>query len=52
MTVSRLRSLLVVVLPLKTLTITDVLRLVAGIQRRNHRAFLSHRKKRRQKVPG
>ena len=51
-TVSQLRSRLVVVLPLKTLTIADVLRLVAGIQRRTHHALLSHGKKRMQKLPG
>jgi hypothetical protein len=45
-TVSQLRTLLEVVLPLKTLTIEDVLQLVAGRQQRNHRAFLSHRKRR------
>jgi hypothetical protein len=37
-----------VVLPVKTLTIADVLQLVVGVQQRNHRAFLSHRKKRMQ----
>jgi hypothetical protein len=40
-----------VVLPFKTLTIADALQLVAGIQQRNHRAFLSHRKRRMQAVP-
>jgi hypothetical protein len=46
-----LRTLLEVVLPLKTLTIAAVLQLVAGRQQRNHRAFLSHRKRRRQPAP-
>jgi hypothetical protein len=31
--------------------IADVLQLVAGIQQRNHRAFLSHRKRRMQEAP-
>jgi hypothetical protein len=52
MTVSQLRTLLEVVLPLKTLTLEDVLHLVAGRQQRKHRAFLSHRKRRMQETPG
>jgi len=52
MTVSQLRTLLEVVLPFTTVTIADVLHLVAGRQQRHHRAFLSHRKRRRQSAPG
>jgi hypothetical protein len=48
----QLRTLLEVVLPLKTLALEDVLQLVAGRQQRNHRAFLSHRKRRMQATPG
>ena len=33
------------VLPLKTYTIAQALWLVARVQQRNHRAFLSHRKR-------
>jgi hypothetical protein len=40
------RRLLEVVLPLKVFQADEVLRLVAGIQQRNHRAYLAHRKKR------
>jgi hypothetical protein len=43
-TVSQLRILLEVVLPLRTYRITDVLELLAWRQRRNHGAYLSHRK--------
>jgi hypothetical protein len=42
----QMRTLLEVVLPLRTYTIEDVLKLVAWVQRRNHRAYLSHRKRR------
>jgi len=52
MTVSQLRTLLEVVLPFTTVPIADVLHLVAGRQQRHHRAFLSHRKRRRQSAPG
>jgi hypothetical protein len=41
-----MRALLEVVLPLRTYTIEDVLTLVAWVQRRHHRAYLSHRKRR------
>src|SRR5262245_55578296 len=47
-TLSQLRTLLEVVLPLKTLTMAAVLQLVSGRQQRHHRAFLSHRTRRRQ----
>jgi len=52
LTVSQLRTLLEVVLPLKTLTREDVLHLVAERQQRNHRAFLSHRRRRMPTAPG
>ena len=44
-TVSQLRTLLEAELPLRTATVDDVLELVAWVQRRNHRAYLSHRKR-------
>jgi hypothetical protein len=46
LTLSQMRTLLEVVLPLRTYTVEDVLTLVAWGQRRNHRAYLSHRKRR------
>jgi SRSO17 transposase len=46
LTVSQLRTILDVVLPLRTYTIDDVLAFVAWVQRRNHAAYLSHRKRR------
>jgi hypothetical protein len=46
LTVSQLRRLLEAVLPLRMLTLADVLELVAWIQRRNHGTYLSHRKRR------
>jgi SRSO17 transposase len=46
LTVSQLRVLLEVVLPKRTFTIEDILALVTWMQRRNHRAYLSHRKRR------
>jgi hypothetical protein len=52
MTVSQLRAWLEVVLPLKTWTLEDVLQRVAGRQQRNHRALLSHSKRRMQATPG
>jgi len=45
LTVSQLRMVLEMVLPLKTSTIAEALWLVARVQQRNHRAFLSHRKR-------
>ena len=44
--VSQLRMLLDAVLPLRIATVDDVLELVAWVQRRNHRAYLAHRKRR------
>jgi SRSO17 transposase len=46
LTVSQVRILLEVVLPLKIYTIADVLQQIADIQRRHHRAYRSHRKRR------
>ena len=48
LTVSQLRILLEVILPLRTYTSADALALVADIQLHNHRAFLSHRKRQTQ----
>jgi hypothetical protein len=44
--VSQLRMLLDAVLPLRMATSDNVLELVAWVQRRNHRAYLAHRKRR------
>jgi len=46
LTVSQGRTLLVVILPLRTYTVADALELVAWVQRCNHRAYLSHRRRR------
>jgi SRSO17 transposase len=46
LTVSQVRRLLEVVLPLKVFQADEVLRYVAGMQQRHHRAYLSHRKRR------
>ena len=46
LTVSQVRRLLEVVLPLKVLQADEVLQLVAEMQQRQHRAYLSHRKRR------
>jgi hypothetical protein len=46
LTLSQMRALLEVVFPLRTYTIEDVLMLVAWVHRRNHRAYLAHRKRR------
>jgi hypothetical protein len=46
LTVSQLRTILAVVLPLRTYTIDEVLALVAWVQRCNHRAYLAHSKRR------
>src|SRR5713101_1693101 len=46
LTVSQVRTLLVVILPLRTYTVPEALALVAWVQRCNHRAYLSHRKRR------
>ena len=43
---SQLRTILDVVLPLRTYTIEEVLAFVAWVQQRNHRAYLTHRKRR------
>ena len=46
LTVSQLRMLEDVVLPLRTYSVEDVLKLVAWLQRRNHHVYLAHRKRR------
>src|SRR2546427_1565941 len=46
LTVSQLRVLLEVILPLRTYTVPEALAFVAWVQRCNHRAYLSHRKRR------
>jgi hypothetical protein len=46
LTISQVRRLLEVVLPLKVFGAYEVLQLVADMQQRHHRAYLSHRKKR------
>jgi hypothetical protein len=46
LTVSQLRMLLDVLFPHCTLTLEDVLKLVAWVQRRNYGAYLSQRKRR------
>jgi hypothetical protein len=48
LTVSPLRSLLGVVLPLRIETIDEVLAFVAWVQRRHHPAYLSQRKRRQE----
>jgi len=44
-TLSQLKILLEIVLPMRTYDIDEALELVIWIQKRNHRAYLSHRKK-------
>ena len=46
LTVSQLRRLFEVVLPLQAYTIEESLAFVAWVQRRNHQAYLAHRKRR------
>ena len=46
LTVSQLRRLFQAVLPLHTDTIEESLACVAWVQRRNHQAYLAHRKRR------
>lgn len=46
LTVAQLRRLLEVILPLRTATIEEVLAFVIRVQRRNHGAYLAHRKRR------
>jgi hypothetical protein len=46
LTVSQLRMVLEVGLPRRAFVIEDILDLVAWVQRRNHRAYLSYRKRR------
>jgi hypothetical protein len=44
-TLSQLRILIMAVLPMKTFDAEALIRLVLWIEIRNHRAYLSHRKK-------
>jgi hypothetical protein len=46
LTVSQLRMLLDVILPLRSYTIAQMLALVSWIQTCNHRAYCSHRQRR------
>jgi len=43
---SQLRFLLMIILPMKRHTFETLVEQIIWIQRRNHRAYLSHRKKR------
>jgi hypothetical protein len=45
LTVPQLRLLLKTVLPLKTCSTEEMIEIVRWIQEKNHRAYLSHRKK-------
>ena len=49
-TVSQLRLILKIVLPLRLFDVEMTLSLVAWIQFRNHRAYLSHRRKKLAKM--
>ena len=51
LTVAQVRRLLEVVLPLKVIQAEEVLQLIAGMQQRHHRAYLSHRKRRLREIP-
>ncbi|MFA5324435.1 MAG: hypothetical protein WC373_17295, partial [Smithella sp.] len=44
-TLSQLRLLISAVLPMKVFDVTDLIELVSWIQMKNHRAYLSHRKR-------
>ena len=48
LTVSQLRTLLDVVLPLRTYTVEGVLELIAWVQQRNHTAYRAHRVRRQE----
>lgn len=50
-TISQLRVLLQVILPLKTYDIDSALSLIIWVQLKNHRAYLSHRKKKLREDP-
>jgi SRSO17 transposase len=50
LTVSQLRMVLEVILPLRMYMVADALELVVWVQRCNHRAYMSHRKRRQ--TPG
>jgi len=49
-TLSQLRILLEVVLPLRVYDIESALLLVEGIQQRNHLAYLSHKRRKKRKM--
>ena len=49
-TLSQLRVLLEVVLPLRTYDIDGAISLVKRVQEKNHKAYLSHRKKRLENI--
>ena len=46
LTVSQVRTVLEVLVPLRTYTVADALELVAWLQRCNHRASMAHRRRR------
>jgi hypothetical protein len=46
LTLPQMRTLLEVVLPLRKYAVEDVIELIAWVQRRNHRAYWSHKKRR------
>src|SRR5262249_16889402 len=51
LTVSQVRRVLKGVLPVKAFQADEVLQLIAGMQQRQHRAYLSHRKRRLHELP-
>ena len=48
LTVSQVRTLLEVVLPLRTSTVEGVLAFIAWVQQRNHQAYRAHRARRQE----
>ena len=47
---SQLRELIKVVLPLRKIDFDTVIRKIVWIQRRNHRVYLSHRRRRLREI--